>query len=407
MTRRRSDRLAALSPGTRGGERNPPALRREGHASSSPEPLGVLLVDDNVELLENLREILERRGYRVALATGCAEALELAQREAIDLAVLDKNLPDGDGLSLLGRLRERYPELAGLVLTGYPSLDSAIEALEAGAEGYLLKGAPVAELLAALERAAAHLRLLREKRALEARLRESERLATIGELAARIAHEVRNPLAGIAGAVQLMGRGLPRGDPRRATVREILQQIRRLDGFIQDLLLYARPVRVRRAAVSAHELFERAMAVLREHPAFSHIAVELDDEAPEQPLFVDAGQCVAALQNLLLNAAQAQAAQEAGRIVVRRLRTPQGGDRLVVEDEGPGLDEQAQARLFEPFQSTRERGTGLGLSTVKKIVEAHGGTIGGENREHGGARFTIELPPPEPERAEAEGAGAA
>ncbi len=238
-------------------------------------------------------------------------------------------------------------------------------------------------------------RLLREKEELEKRLREAERLATIGELAARVAHEIRNPLAGIAGAVQVMGRDFPPGSRKERTVREILREVKRLDAFIQDLLVFARPVRPCCQAVAFAELAERARAVLDEHGAFRHLAVRVTDGCPETPLWIDKRLMVSVLRSLVLNAAQSQVRQPQGWIELLRERDAEGRDRVCVLDGGPGFPDDAaeRARLFEPFHAGKVRGGGLGLATARKIVEGHGGEIEARNCETGGGMICVTLPP--------------
>jgi two-component system sensor histidine kinase PilS (NtrC family) len=256
-------------------------------------------------------------------------------------------------------------------------------------EGQAMPGASTAEAVASAEK-----RLLEENRELERRLREAERLATIGELAARVAHEIRNPLAGIAGAVQVMARDFPKGGRKEVTVREILREVKRLDAFIRDLLVFARPVRPEREPVTLEGLMGRARRVIDDSPAYRHVEVLMEDTHPDEHLQVDAALLVSVLRSLLLNAAQSQARQERGRIEVRRERLPSGAWRVCVYDDGTGFPEDAaeRERLFEPFHAGRQRGGGLGLATARKIVEGHGGRIEALNRDDGGGAICIELP---------------
>ncbi|RME76004.1 MAG: hypothetical protein D6776_02050 [Planctomycetota bacterium] len=238
-------------------------------------------------------------------------------------------------------------------------------------------------------------RLAERTQELERRLRETERLSTIGELAARIAHEIRNPLAGIAGAVQVLARDFPPGSRKAATAREILREVKRLDAFIRELLVFARPVRPVRKPVPFETLLERARSVLDEQPAFRHIAWTVDDRLAGRPLDVDPELCASVLRLLVRNAAQSQARQTEGRIGIVREARPDGGQRICIEDDGPGFPEDPteRERLFEPLHAGRSRGGGLGLAIARKIVQGHGGCIEARNRAGGGGQICIELPP--------------
>lgn len=350
----------------------------------------LLIVDDNRDMTENLCEIFTDLGYRTHSAFDLRGGLKQVRQVRPDVVVVDKNLPDGNGLSLIKPLHETCPLSACIVLTGYPSLESAMGALNAGAYSYLLKGAAVEEYVATVNRAVERVSLAKSKHALEGKLRQTERLAAIGALAARVAHEVRNPLAGIAGAVQVLGRRVGDSPEATETISDILNEVRRLDGFVKDLLLFARPVQAQRLVVSLTDLVERTLSLLSNHPGFRHMEVEVDVLADSDEIYVDPHLFHLVFQNLFLNAAQAQ--KLTGQIMVRLKTDPEGNRKLEVEDDGPGIRAEVKDHLFEPFHSTKSLGTGLGLSTVKKVLESHKATITVANNPSGGAIFTMLLP---------------
>ncbi len=210
-----------------------------------------------------------------------------------------------------------------------------------------------------------------ERAAVRQRLYEAEHLAHIGHLAASLAHEIKNPLAGISGAVQVLREPMPADHPHRPILTEVLRQIDRLDGTVKDLLVYARPRAPRFQRCSLNKLIERVLAFLRGEPDVQRVRIEYVD-SQKLDLYADEGQLEQLLINLLLNAAQAS---DEGDVVGLYVTSTTEGLRLTITDEGQGMDEEVVRQAFEPFYTTKARGTGLGLPICRKIVEAHGGVI--------------------------------
>jgi len=227
-----------------------------------------------------------------------------------------------------------------------------------------------------------------ERAEYEARISESEHLATIGQLAASLAHEIKNPLAGISGAIQVLGSALDSSHPHNEVVREALKQIDRLDAAVKDLLVYARPKPPEKAPHDLGEIIEQTLMILREEPAFGRVRVHCDGLAHSRVLTVDAAQMQQVFTNLLLNAAHAC---EHGGDIYCHMTRPDGRVRIIVEDTGVGIAPHVLAKVFEPFYTTKAKGTGLGLSICKRIVESHGGALKIESKVGKGTRVTIEL----------------
>ena len=226
-----------------------------------------------------------------------------------------------------------------------------------------------------------------DRKRAETELRNREALAQIGQMAAVVAHEVKNPLAGIGGAVQIIGGRLPEDSPDREIIQTILDRIDALDQKVQELLLFARPRAPSLAAVSLRGLVRDIVEHLELDPRLS--AVEVSISSDDVTVRGDAEQLREVFLNLLLNAAQSM--QDGGRIGVVFSETADTCTARV-EDDGPGIPEEIRERIFDPFFSTRNTGTGLGLAIARRIVEAHAGEISICCPKNGGTVATVVLP---------------
>lgn len=222
---------------------------------------------------------------------------------------------------------------------------------------------------------------------LEDQLREQAALVRLGEMAAVIAHEIKNPLAGIRGAVQVIGDRLPAGSREAAVTGEIVTRIDALSGLIQDLLLFARPPRPRPVPVEVSSVLANTLDLLRADPAVSGIEIDVSGTAP--PVLVDPELLKIVFQNLLINSAQAMHGR--GRVQIS-LQTKNGRCDVRVADTGPGIPTDIRDRIFTPFFTTKTRGTGLGLPTAKRLIEAQHGAIQMDFPTDGGTAVTVQLP---------------
>ncbi|RII25172.1 MAG: PAS domain-containing sensor histidine kinase [Geobacter sp.] len=231
---------------------------------------------------------------------------------------------------------------------------------------------------------------------MEIELKKADRLAAIGELSARIAHEIRNPLAAISGSVQLIVQGdsVSNDDKRLLTIA--VRETDRLNALISDFLAYARPAVPHKVAVDLNGFVADIQTFLATDHRFGQIAL-LNECPPGMTVYVDRDQFRQVLLNLLVNAAEEMPSGGTVRLSASLDRLGKDGSeqaftRIVVEDSGSGMDPAIMARIFEPFFTTKEGGTGLGLATVYRIVESHGGTMHVESTPGAGTRFAISLP---------------
>jgi len=229
----------------------------------------------------------------------------------------------------------------------------------------------------------------KERSAVEERLTRTEHLAEIGQLAASLAHEIKNPLAGISGAIQIMRDAMRYDDPHRTIISEILGQIKRLDETVKDLLQYAKPLPPRKSVFFMDETVHRVLKVLRGEPSLKNVPVDFECHETDLDVFADRAQVEQLLINLLLNAAHA--CEEKGRIQLT-LRREDGFVRLAVRDFGKGMSEETRQEAFEAFFTTKAKGTGLGLPICRRIAEEHDGWIELESVLGEGTTATVQWP---------------
>jgi len=247
----------------------------------------------------------------------------------------------------------------------------------------------LAVMLESYQQARSDLIRMDERAAVNEKLIRAEHLAEIGQLAAALAHEIKNPLAGISGAIQVIGDGLPTGDGRHEVVREILGQIGRLDATVRDLLHYARPQPPRLKRQSLGQIVTRTLQVLKEEPLLQELRVQYESPVRPTDADIDEAQLEQLLINLILNAAQAS---QPGGVI--RICIDGKLDRicLSVQDRGKGIPPEVLAHATEPFFTTKSKGTGLGLSICKRTAEAHGGELKLESKVGRGTMATLCLP---------------
>jgi two-component system sensor histidine kinase PilS (NtrC family) len=230
---------------------------------------------------------------------------------------------------------------------------------------------------------------LTELRRLEAQHQRSERLVTVGHLAAGIAHEIRNPLASISGSIELLRRAPQTSDDDRTLMDIVHREIDRLNVLIGDLLDYATPKPRQTVDFDLGVLVEEVLQVARGEPAFSAVDVALDVQKP-LAVHADPAQLRQVVWNLVRNAADA--ARAGGKHVSVSVRADSEGIEISIADDGPGIPPELLAKIFDPFFTTKRKGTGLGLATSHAIVLEHGGRIDAESTIGEGTKMVVRLP---------------
>lgn len=219
----------------------------------------------------------------------------------------------------------------------------------------------------------------------------AEHFATLGEVATGLAHEIRNPLAGIAGVIEIVGRDLPASSPAKAVVKDVRQEIAQINRILTDLLGTARPRAAEIRTSDLNTTVEHAVMLARQQVLSKPINIEFKPAANLLEVDHDSDQLHRVLLNLLLNAVQA--IEGAGRVDVAVSTDSEGHDAVIaVSDTGRGISERDLPNIFRPFFTTKGNGTGLGLSLARRIVEEHHGQIEVKSRANQGTTFTVILP---------------
>jgi two-component system sensor histidine kinase PilS (NtrC family) len=234
---------------------------------------------------------------------------------------------------------------------------------------------------------------------MEQRMRQADRLATVGRLSANMAHEIRNPLASISGAVEALSKELPPDDGRDRLVEIVLRESARLNHIVADFLEYARPAPLSPLDVDLAEILNEVLLLI-EHRALPANLKIVHEYAETLPVRVDPQQMRQAIWNLCLNAVQSM--PEGGEMRVGGYR-PGGPDDQIqvwITDTGHGIADEDLPHIFEPFYSTKPEGSGIGLALVYRVLQDHGGQIEVRTRVGEGTTFSLTLPAgPEPSSA--------
>lgn len=370
----------------------------------------VLVIDDEVGPRESLR-ILLKHEFEVHLADSVARGVELLREKKPDVVVMDIRMPGKSGIEGLREIRALDPYVSVIMLTGFGALETAQEALRLGANDYLKKPFDTREMLDIIrsnvrrtglnrKRAGTERELQELNSRLTAELSKKDRLASLGQASSELVHDLRNPLTVVLGYVQILAEDLQKarhtqtGSLEASTeyislIERNIQRCRDIIEVWQDLGRNSKRVhQPLRPAALLHEVVEGQRTLAAAH----HAAIELRLSDPDAQVLGDALQLSRAFQNLVVNALDALP-EEGG--FVRVTGHIDGQDyRVMVSDNGSGISEENQKRLFEAYFTTKSanKGTGLGLFITNRIIEDHNGRIAVKSRQGTGTEMQVTLP---------------
>ena len=381
----------------------------------------LLVVDDEPIILELASMVLASRGHEVLTAESGTDCLATVARYSPALVLLDYMMPGMDGMATLQRLREEFPDTYVVMLTGKGSEQIAVDVMKAGAADYILKPFKNKDLMERIDnvlrirRIEIHNRDLREERErllmeiegwnleLERRVAEksrelelahteilqAEKLASLGHVAAGMAHEIRNPLNAIGLFAQILKPALAGDGEKSGYVDKLLKEVDRIDAILIKLLDASNRPRIKTEPVSLPVIIDRTLGKFRDQLRASGVQLEKLYEQIPPPLLADATEMEQIFTNLLANSLYEM--QQGGTLGIR---VRHDGSRVfvTVSDTGGGIPAENLRKIFDPFFTTKPKGTGFGLSVVLRIVKTYNGHIKVNSIPGEGTVFDLEFP---------------
>ncbi len=370
------------------------------------ENIRILLVDDEADFRSAIARRLSKRGISAEQAGTGQECLDILKNIRPDVIVSDVKMPGMDGLELLRRIREDYPNIEVILLTGHASPQDGVEGIKSGAFDYLTKPLEIEQLVSKITQAYEKIQRQEEKKR-EAVLRDrmeqqmiiTERLASLGTLATGVAHEINNPLAIIkesAGWMQLILKKeelaqMPRKADFEKALGKIESGVERARRITHQLLGFVQKNDSVLSEVDLKQLIEESAELVKREAADKDIEITKEFSPSVKNIWSDPYQLRQVFINLITNSIHATPKQ--GKITIKL--EAKGKDVVIqVKDTGEGIPKENMKRIFEPFFSTKSpgKGTGLGLFVTRGIIDKLGGKTEVESQVGHGTVFSITLP---------------
>ncbi len=356
-----------------------------------PRTLSILYLEDVGQDVELVTALLAGEGFDPSVAHVQSRETYLAalEKRNFELILSDYTLPSFDGITALSLAKEKCPDIPFIFVTGTLGEELAIEMLKNGATDYVLKHR-LARLVPAVKRALDEMAERKARKEAEKKLRQSEKLQLVGQMAASIIHDFRGPLQILQGSAEIMMFPQTTEEQRIRRFQIIRQQIQRMSNMAHDLLDFAKgQTRLAKAVVDIGEFLQEVAFQGGEIVRDSKVQFMAEQKNAFQ-LMADKDKLLRVLINLIRNAKEAMAQGGSIKVTVS-LEGMEGVIR--VADNGPGMPPELRGRLFEPFATFgKAGGTGLGLALSKKIIQDHNGAIDCHSVPGKGTTFIIRLP---------------
>jgi signal transduction histidine kinase len=384
----------------------------------------LLVVDDEKVNRDLTAQVFRNRGFRVLTASNALDALDLVKAQQPEVVLLDYMMPGKDGFSALTDIKLHFPDTYVIILTGRGSEQIAVTLMKAGASDYVLKPFLNQDLVERVEKVLKvreveirnrelvleRDRLLREieswNRTLEMRVQEktlelkkiqaeivqTEKMSTLGYISAGMAHEIRNPLNSIGLYAQLLKGGLD--DPEWVDFLEKIEtEVRRIDGILRKLMDAVKRPRYHLQQVSIPRIIDSLLDLFQPRVKLHGIKVKRDYRTIPPLILADATEIEQIFSNLFANSIEEMTE---GGILTIILEQEDDTVHIHVTDTGKGIPQEDLQRIFDPFYTTKNSGTGLGLSVVLRIVRTYNGKIEVKSELGKGTTFSVSLPLREP-----------
>lgn len=381
-----------------------------------PKKTNILVVDDEKDMCDALRDGLKDKGYSVEATTIGRDALKKIRKEDYDLVIADIKMPGVDGIKILKFVKNSKPQIGVVLISGYSDLGSAIDATRFGATDYITKPFDITELYFVVRKAIQKQKLIMKdkhllrmarmnarklrthKKRLEQRLRHADKMAALGRMSAGIAHEINNPVCIIYGQAQYLKdkvMSLKASGKEIKYCEEILDMIEKESGrckdLINNLLHFSRKEELAISLTDVNKVLNETLVFFR-HP-LSTQNIKLIKKLNSRLPFImgERSSLKQVFMNIILNSQQAM--PKGGKLTVM---TKRSGRYVVIEinNAGPVIPKQELKNIFDPFYTKKEvgKGIGLGLSVSYSIIKGHHGRIEVDSQKDRGTTFTIKLP---------------
>jgi len=385
----------------------------------------VLVIDDEETIRNLICTILESEGIESNKAADGEAGIKLFEEYGPEIVITDVRMPKVDGIQVLKRVKEIDPDTEVIVVTGHGEINLAIEALHLDASDFIQKPFAVNAFLVAMKRATDKIKMRGQLEQTQVQLLQSDKMASLGQLAAGVAHEINNPIGfvnsnlgtlkkytdKIVGVLEELSRFIQKEgreelknqfdsikrkskidfiiDDINSIIDESMEGTNRVKQIVLDLKNYSRVDSKKLEDYNINQGIESTLNIIRNEIKYN---CEVQKELQDLPLIRCYPQQInQVIMNLLINASQA--IKESGIITIKTQPIDKGV-KLEISDNGSGIPYDIIDKIFDPFFTTKEvgKGTGLGLATSYGIVEDHGGKIGVKSKVGEGTTFTIELP---------------
>jgi len=380
------------------------------------EQTKILVVDDNKTIAESISDELQDAGYKTDVAYTGKDAIEKAVKNPFDVELLDISLPDIKGTEVLPKLKEINPDIMSIIITGSASLETSVDSLRKGAFDYITKLLDLKqlmevvkkavekrkvsvydrELLSRLENANKELQqkitsAIEELMTAQKKLSQTEKIASLGQAVATVAHELRTPMCVIRSWVEVMGMNIKEGDPNKRHADVIIRETDRLNRIVNEMLTFSREQQLDLRFENINQLVKQSLLLVQNDLFKYNVKCSEKLDATRPSVNIDPDKIKQIIINIVQNACHAMDKCEVRQLNIQTSAS-EGFIHMEISDTGAGIPAEKLDSIFKPFFTTKANGTGLGLSICKSIVEAHRGKIEVKSQLNLGTAFIISLP---------------